>query len=1277
MEDKADKRSADPKPRRSSLSSPSPSPILHPRKPPLLSRSPTPSTSSLAPLPLLPSPVTALKSEEGGQRVLSHPPMPLPHPPSPLSASPPPSSPRRPKLEVGRREQREGQKPASAPFRGVYSDLPPGYPYRSITAPYGSPFPPYHVPALTATNTEVVPPHRSRSPASAAPLPSAHLQSRLLDADIKPQKLESSKTGSFLKQEPDMEPPPLDMTQEPLGPLRRGCSLVLASRGREGDGEAMKPQTRPLPLLVPSPPRLQGDRPEEVGAEEKEGGQIKMEASSHFCQAAYPLPPPLTEAGPKPELIIDPEQYPSCAAANSDGRESSRMCPSLEEITSAACEQKQPDTPINPHTPSLREGVRETPVYPLLTSNSPLPLVIGPEDPMAGMFALLAASEMALARPNTPPALTLIQQIENSPMGADCSSTGALEMVALEGMALLSQMAQREMEHIRLEQDMTLEGLDCLLKASRQILLEAIEKQSHIDLPRTLDPNKKYSWRQRKEEPLYGKMSVDVLDAVEVEYRVRLAELQKTYKERQRDLSKLQRRRDKRERQQQEDERRSLTRRGRGRPRKRKHLATTPKLDGRPGKVGRTVQYSEDSEAGDGQRKRFRVSREEEETEAGSGGVKMKKKKKKKKSWNDEEPSTSHGLEVLKVKRGHVCEQEQLASDLNRALSLSQLGSLGASRKLTSSSKSDKPKGKSAAKEHGIHPSAKAGKHKMSAKASAPETVRKVKGQKNTALFSPMRSELSSCSNNSDSEEHSSARRGWPPLSGTRSHSSPARKRRSPTPTSSSLLSSQKKKKHKHLSLLLEEAGLSSSDDSFDQETSEDNEDESDSDDEESGLGLLARFAASALPVSSTPLSIFHDGKQRSRQSTLGSSECEWSDSGSDLRLRKFPSLLHGKRSAPELPLLPPATRRIDQTSPSKRDEALPAKRKPLPKPRPTPPRQFSFDLPLVSGFGGFSEDEGWTRRRSERIFLHDATTSAGQMPASAAASTGQSTTSSGSAPPLTPKPASRPKPSPPSREGKDVVKKKKPKDSPLPVSPSTLCSPITDVPAPLSLSPARKSQPKAKTKAREPSRGAVSRLMESMAADEDFEPNQDSSFSEDELVPPRSNSVPERSSTPAPVQCVLDKDSLVDGLRVLIPMDDQLLYAGHVNTVHSPDIYSVVVEGERGNRPHIYCLEQLLQEAIINVKPPAVRYLPEGTRIAAYWSQQYRCLYPGTVVNGSSDIDENDDLITVEFDDGDTGRIPLSHIRLLPPDYKIHCEYTHTPTHTQTHNCILPSLLG
>lgn len=41
---------------------------------------------------------------------------------------------------------------------------------------------------------------------------------------------------------------------------------------------------------------------------------------------------------------------------------------------------------------------------------------------------------------------------------------------------------------------------------------------------------------------------------------------------------------------------------------------------------------------------------------------------------------------------------------------------------------------------------------------------------------------------------------------------------------------------------------------------------------------------------------------------------------------------------------------------------------------------------------------------------------------------------------------------------------------------------------------------------------------MESMAADEDFEHNQDSSFSEDELLPARSSSVSESASTPG--QC-------------------------------------------------------------------------------------------------------------------------------------------------------------
>lgn len=63
-------------------------------------------------------------------------------------------------------------------------------------------------------------------------------------------------------------------------------------------------------------------------------------------------------------------------------------------------------------------------------------------------------------------------------------------------------------------------------------------------------------------------------------------------------------------------------------------------------RVGRSVQYSEDSEAGE---KRFRLSREDEETDGGIRDVKLKKKKKKKKSWNEKEASSSHGLEAVSL----------------------------------------------------------------------------------------------------------------------------------------------------------------------------------------------------------------------------------------------------------------------------------------------------------------------------------------------------------------------------------------------------------------------------------------------------------------------------------------------------------------------------------------------------------------------------------------------------------------------------------------------------
>ncbi|XP_041076029.1 BAH and coiled-coil domain-containing protein 1-like [Polyodon spathula] len=197
----------------------------------------------------------------------------------------------------------------------------------------------------------------------------------------------------------------------------------------------------------------------------------------------------------------------------------------------------------------------------------------------------------------------------------------------------------------------------------------------------------------------------------------------------------------------------------------------------------------------------------------------------------------------------------------------------------------------------------------------------------------------------------------------------------------------------------------------------------------------------------------------------------------------------------------------------------------------------------------------------------------------------------------------------------------------------------------------------------RKPLKGrAVSRLLESFAADEGFQIDEDSSFSEEEeeeeeedgnksapLCSPR-----DRSSTPTVPNCTLTKESLVDGLKVLILKEDDLLYAAYIHTLQPPDIYSIMIEGERGNRPRIYSLEQLLQEAVLDVRPQTEQELTSGTRVCAYWSERSRCLYPGYVRRGGPGEEEKEGSVMVEFDDGDSGQISLSNIRLLPPDYQI-----------------------
>ncbi|XP_056019208.1 uncharacterized protein LOC125667992 isoform X4 [Ostrea edulis] len=144
-----------------------------------------------------------------------------------------------------------------------------------------------------------------------------------------------------------------------------------------------------------------------------------------------------------------------------------------------------------------------------------------------------------------------------------------------------------------------------------------------------------------------------------------------------------------------------------------------------------------------------------------------------------------------------------------------------------------------------------------------------------------------------------------------------------------------------------------------------------------------------------------------------------------------------------------------------------------------------------------------------------------------------------------------------------------------------------------------------------------------------------------------------DRPHTPEPRTCTIDKDGLVDGLRVLV-FKDGLFYEGAVKAIRPPDVYGVVVDNARGNRPYIYSQEEMLKEVILDVRPQSSKVLKEGTRICAYWSQQFSCLYPGTIAKASPNPHSDKSSINVEFDDGDSGRIPLDHIRMLPRDFPV-----------------------
>ena len=61
---------------------------------------------------------------------------------------------------------------------------------------------------------------------------------------------------------------------------------------------------------------------------------------------------------------------------------------------------------------------------------------------------------------------------------------------------------------------------------------------------------------------------------------------------------------------------------------------------------------------------------------------------------------------------------------------------------------------------------------------------------------------------------------------------------------------------------------------------------------------------------------------------------------------------------------------------------------------------------------------------------------------------------------------------------------------------------------------------------------------------------------------------------------CTLQTADLTDGLRI-IKRTGSLFYPGRLTEISAPDIYGIVVDRERGNKPHILSQEEVINEVV------------------------------------------------------------------------------------------------
>ncbi|NXD10683.1 TNC18 protein, partial [Nothocercus nigrocapillus] len=609
MEEKVTKRSLDSA--KSGLSSSAPG-LVH-RKPPVLS--PSASTSY--------------------SKAVSPPPLSPRASPVPPPASPPPAPAIPPKEEAPETVEKkdlELEKEAAGPFQALFPEIPPGYPFQSLPPSFGRHYP-YLLQPTAASDADGLAPD--------VPLPTEGSEHMELSPEVKPIHLSPSKMlepipaaaeeeslEERVKSEVQMEESQEDMCEQDMGTLNIATSAAVPVPSVDNcnlllhQGEALGAMEQDQEDLQSCPPPYQV-----VACPAEAEAQAEAGSRAETCSMHMDYDSSLVHAESEPpamDLAAQPEEASVSMDLQSGDVPRGREFPSLPPE----------DGEQGPEMPSYTDGE--------ISCQMPA-LDIKPGDPLAGMNALVAATEMPQAC-----SLLTTASVTPSQVKMEVLPDQALEHSFLQGITLLSEIAEMELEKRKQEMQSpesfpVRPTLESLLAASTHMLMEVLstpfmESLKTIRLPRELNPNKKYSWMQKKDEPLYSiKSAIENMDAMELDYRMRLAELQRRYKEKQRELVKLQRRRD--------------------------------------SELSKSLLLSEDSETGEGMKKRHKGALPEEDDDVESSSGKMKGRNQ---SWEEHDVTPSFSNELKLKKKKVPSDQEQLASKLDKALR----GMKGKARKL-------------------------------------------------------------------------------------------------------------------------------------------------------------------------------------------------------------------------------------------------------------------------------------------------------------------------------------------------------------------------------------------------------------------------------------------------------------------------------------------------------------------------------------------------------------------------------------------------------------------